>query len=112
MKNKDSLVKLKNSNHHYVNGLKWGNDENLKLLRCSAFLNNVSLWKEMRKSDIGKDGEPLHSFFYNLSQKPSVENALLAYSSLKKSSDNWVKKVKTIEKSSFEAILKEDFWEM
>ncbi|KAB8040702.1 hypothetical protein GCL60_01900 [Silvanigrella paludirubra] len=112
LKNKDSLVKLKNSNHHYVNGLKWGNDENLKLLRCSAFINNVSLWKEMRKTEIGKDGEPLHTFFYNLSQKPSVENALLAYSSLKKSSDNWVKKVKTIEKSSFEAILKEDFWEM
>ena len=112
LKNKKLLENLAKNNHNYVSGLKWDKDENLKLLRCSAFVNNVPLWNEMRKSEVGKDGEPSQTYFYNLSLKPSVENALIAYSSLKKTIDNWVKSLKMIEKSSFEAILKNDFWEM
>ncbi len=110
--NKKSLKQLSNNNHNYVKGLKWDKEDRLKLLRCSAFVNNVTLWNEMRKSDIGKDGEPLHTFFYNLSLKPSVDNALSAYLSLKGSSNIWIQKVKSIEKSSFELINSEDFWEM
>jgi hypothetical protein len=110
--NKKSLNRLSKDNHHYVKGLKWDKEDRLKLLRCSAFVNNVTFWNEMRKSDVGKDGDPLQTFFYNLSLKPSVENALSAYLSLKGSSDIWIKKIKNIETSSFEVTTREDFWEM
>ena len=112
LQNKKSLNKLSKNNHNYVKGLKWDKEDRLKLLRCSAFVDNVPIWNEMRKSEIGKDGEPLQTFFYNLSLSPSVENAIAAYLSLKGSSDIWTKKIKSIEKSSFEVTTRDDFWEM
>ncbi|WP_148697503.1 tetratricopeptide repeat protein [Silvanigrella aquatica] len=111
-KNRKSLNKLAKSNHKYVNGLKWDSEDRLKLLRCSAFIGNISLWNELRKSEIGQDGEPLQSYFYNLSIRPSVEVALTTYLTLKKSSKSWVSKIKKIEKSSFEVTKADDFWEM
>lgn len=110
--NKKSLNQLSKNNHNYVKGLKWDKKDRLKLLRCSAFVDNITIWNEMRKSDVGKDGEPLQRFFYNLSLKPTVETALSTYLTLKNSSDIWVKKIKNIEHSSFEVTTREDFWEM
>lgn len=112
LKNKKSLNNLNKINHHYVYGLKWDKDDRIKLLRCSAFVKNLSLWKEMRLSDIGKDGGLLQNSFYNMTVKPSLENALLIYLSLKESSKTWVNEVKNVEKSSFELTAQKNFWEL
>ncbi len=112
VKNRDSLNKLSLNNHHFIGGLKWDNADRLKVLRCAAFAGNIDVWKEMRSHEVGKDGVPLHSTFYNLSLKPSVSNALKAYMQLKNTSSLWINKVKKIEKSSFEVIDRDDFWEM
>ncbi len=111
-KNKAALKTLENSNHNYVKGLKWGAEEKLKLLRCSAFVKDFPLWNEMRLSEVGKDGEPLHTEFYQMMLAPSVENALKAYNNLKKTNSQWSAKLTQIEKANFEVILKDDFWEM
>jgi hypothetical protein len=111
-KNRNSLNQLTKNNHNYVKGLKWDNQDKLKLLRCAAFVDNISIWNEMRKTEVGKDGNPLQDIFYNLLLKPSVENALISYKSLKNSSNEWIKKIQKIEKSTFDIITREDFWEM
>lgn len=111
-KNKSALLTLEKTNHNYVKGLKWGQEENLKLLRCSAFVKEFPVWNEMRRSEVGKDGEPLHTEFYQMMLAPSVENALKAYNNLKKSNLQWSTKLSQIEKANFDVILKDDFWEM
>lgn len=110
--NKKSLNQLSANNHNYVKGLKWDNEDRLKLLRCAAFVGNIKIWDEMRKTEVGKDGDPLQSIFYQLSLKPSVENAFTAYVTLKGSNETWFKKVKSIEKASFEITARKDLWEL
>lgn len=111
-KNKPALQALEKNNHSYVKGLKWDQEDKRKLLRCSAFVKDYPIWQEMRRSEIGNDGEPLHTQFYDLMRSPSVKNALLAYNSLKNNNNQWNSKLSQIEKATFSVILKEEFWEM
>ncbi len=111
-KHKTALNRLR-FEKFYVQGLKWDHEDRLKVLRCSAFLRNISLWEEMRKNPaVGKDGEPLQSIFYHFVVYPSVNNALAAYRQFKKSTESWKKKIQLAQKSKDEIINRPDFWEM
>ncbi len=111
-KNKAAILSLEKNNHHYVKGLKWEKEEKLKVLRCSAFIKDFPIWNEMRKSEVGGDGEPLHSEFYQMMFHPSVENALKAYNSLKKSNEKWKEDLVKVEKAQLDFILNKDFWSL
>ncbi|KAB8033492.1 tetratricopeptide repeat protein [Fluviispira multicolorata] len=111
-KNRKELISLEKHNHNYVAGLKWDDKDKVKLLRCSAFLSDMKMWKEMRKTNIGKDGKEMHEIFYSLTTHPSVEKAIEGYHLLKSKSQEWGNKVKLYEGSAFEMTEREDFWEL
>ncbi|WP_186644457.1 tetratricopeptide repeat protein [Fluviispira vulneris] len=111
-KNRKRLLSLEKNNHKYVYGLKWDDKDKTKLLRCSAFLTDLKIWKEMRKTNIGHDGKAMHEIFYSLTTHPSVEKAIEGYQMLKSTSADWGKKVKFYEGSAFEMTDREDFWEL
>lgn len=112
-KNRTELKNLEANNKHYVYGLKWDAKDKLKLLRCAVFVNNLTLWKEMRKDkEVGKDGGQMHQFYFELTTAPSTGNALKAYHMLKNDSNNWIQKIKKFEKSNFDFTEQSDFWEL
>ncbi|WGL59889.1 hypothetical protein QEJ31_15260 [Pigmentibacter sp. JX0631] len=111
-KNKEAIQSLEKNNHHYVKGLKWEKEEKLKVLRCSAFVKDFPIWNEMRKSEVGSDGDPLHSEFYRMMFNPSVDNALRAYDSLKKSNESWKEDLAKVERAQFDFILNKEFWSL
>ena len=111
-KNKNELTHLSKDNNKYVKGLRWSKVERLKLLRCSALLQDNEIWKEARSFDVGKDKDPLQSKFYTLAVHPSSHAAIELYFELKKSIDKWKQKLERIERSGTEMTIRSDFWDL
>jgi tetratricopeptide (TPR) repeat protein len=110
---RESLHSLGDHGKIYVKGLAWGPSEQVKVVRCSALLEDFALWDSMDEQKIPiKDRDKIPLQLRQFLEMRSDTEAVKLYRLLSESAKrSWKTSVKNTETKGFQLINEDSFWE-